>query len=255
MIERSACRDASWRASGGVLWQGSLGLRRDRLGVHWDLPEVEKAMKKRKIAAVAAAAVLLMSVGAGAALACKGSTVLYEDNFQTFDPTWGISSENIYVENGALIISPSADRIWSALNQTNVYTDMDFCVTYTMVQGANVNNSFGGVVFWGYDTQNYYTLDLTNDGYLQVSRKVGNRWLSPVSWRQSATIKAGLGQPNLIRVVTKGNNATIYINDQEAVSFTGQPPEGGGVIGLTGTSAADDRGVFRYQGLKITLPE
>ena len=62
------------------------------------------------------------------ALACKGSQVLYEDNFSTLDPDWGEKSSNLSVNNGKLIIQPEVNKGYSVINQGSIFEDMDFCV-------------------------------------------------------------------------------------------------------------------------------
>ena len=41
-----------------------------------------------------------------------------------------------------------------------------------------------------------------------------------------------MGKSNALRVQTKGNTATLFINDQQVGSFTGTPPAGGGQVGF-----------------------
>jgi hypothetical protein len=83
---------------------------------------------------------------------------------------------------------------------------------------------------------------------------VNQRSLSPVPWRESASIKKGLGQTNELRVVTKGAQATVFINDTQVVSFNGQPPQGGGFIGMIAFSPekATNKNVWEFSDLKVT---
>jgi hypothetical protein len=85
----------------------------------------------------------------------------------------------------------------------------------------------GGLIFWAKDNSNYYYLLVSGNGQFTVRRYVNSQSLAPVDWRESAAIKKGVGQVNELRVVTKGNQARVYINDTEVITFNGQVPERG----------------------------
>jgi len=57
-----------------------------------------------------------------------------------------------------------------------------------------------------------------------------------------------------LRVVTKGRQATAYINDKEVATFSGQPPPGGGCIGLYGQSGKSQN-IWQFSNLKVTSPQ
>ena len=47
----------------------------------------------------------------------------------------------------------------------------------------------------------------------------------------------GTGKSNTVRVLTKGNTATLFVNDQQVGTFDGTPPAGGGMAGFIGDSS------------------
>ncbi len=61
----------------------------------------------------------------------------------------------------------------------------------------------------------------------------------------------GIGQINNLRVVTKGRQATAYINDKEVVTINGQPPQGGGCVGISGGSAQDSQNTWQFANLRV----
>jgi hypothetical protein len=187
------------------------------------------------------------------ALACKGSQVLYEDNFATLDPAWGAQNDKQSVKDGKLVIQPEVNSSWSDINQGNVFEDMDACVKVVIAK-ADDPTWGGGFIFWAKDYNDYYYLLITGDGQYAVKRWVNGRSLSPVDWRESPAIKKGVGQTNELRVVAKGNQATVYINDTEVITFKGQPPQGGGFVGVRGSSAEKSPIVWEFSDLKITKP-
>ncbi len=84
-----------------------------------------------------------------------------------------------------------------------------------------------------------------------MSRLVGGRWLTPIAWTPNEAINKGLGQVNKLRVVTKGRQATAYVNDKQVATINGQPPAGGGCIGLTGGSAEKIQNTWQFSNLKV----
>ncbi len=93
---------------------------------------------------------------------------------------------------------------------------MDVRVNVSIAKSDNTSYS-GGLVFWAIDYEDYYYLLVSGDGWFAVKHWTNSRVLDPVPWRQSAALKKGVGVSNQLRLVTKGNQATVYINDAEAV--------------------------------------
>ena len=186
------------------------------------------------------------------ALACKGTEVLFEDNFATLDPAWGQASTNLSVNNGKMVIKPEGG--YHTLNQSFLLEDIDACVKLTLTSANNPSNALASIIFWGKDYTDYFTLQIDGNGSFTVAHKVKDRWLYPVSWRENAAVNKGVGQTNQLRVVTKGNQATVYINDKEVISFKGQAPPGGSLVGLRADSIENAQAVWEFSELKITKP-
>jgi hypothetical protein len=55
-------------------------------------------------------------------------------------------------------------------------------------------------------------------------------------------------------VVTKGNQATIFINGKEVVSFAGKPPEGGSVIGFRACSGPEGSNSVAFSNFQVVQP-
>jgi hypothetical protein len=207
---------------------------------------------RKKAAVVMLISIILLSV-AKDGLACKGSQILYEDKFATMDPSWGTPSQKQTVSSGKFIIQPEANKSSTALNQGIAFEDMDACVTVTLAKSDDPAYG-GGLVFWAKDFDDYYYLQLSGNGYFQIARWANGRFLYPVPWRENASVKQGVGQTNQLEVITKGNQATVYINGTEVVTIKGQPPQGGGLIGLKGDSSEKSQSIWEFSDLKITKP-
>ena len=179
----------------------------------------------------------------------EAGEILYEDKFTNLDPGWGTPGERLNVEDGKLTLKPSPDTTQSILNQANVFTDADISVDIILPAG-DVNVP-GGLIFWAKDLRNFYCLCIDAAGYFKISRYVTDRWLQPVGWIESEAIKKGIGQVNKLRVVTKSHQATAYINDQRVATFNGQPPQGGGCVGVSGGSPENAQNTWQFTNLQV----
>jgi len=176
--------------------------------------------------------------------------VLYEDNFTNLDPSWGTPSERLSVKDGKLTLKPAPNTTESVLNQSNVFDDADIGVE--VIVPAGDPNVPGGLIFWAKDHNNFYCLCIDAAGYFKISRYVTDRWLQPVGWIENEAINKGIGQVNKLRVVTKGHLATAYINDKQVTAFNGQPPEGGGCVGVSGGSPENAQNTWQFANLRVT---
>ena len=179
----------------------------------------------------------------------SGGEVLYEDNFANLDPSWGTPGEILSVKEGRLVLKPAVNSTQSVLNQSNLFDDADTELQVTLSSGDP--NVPGGLVFWAKDYSNFYCLCIDASGSFKVSHFVIDRWLNPVGWTESDTINKGVGQTNKLRVVTKGRQATAYINDQEIITINGQPPQGGGCVGVSGGSGQDSQNTWEFANLRV----
>jgi hypothetical protein len=202
------------------------------------------------------AAVLVMAVAMifVAANVCLAAKVVLEDKFATLDPAWGSPSSILNVKDGKFVITPEKNTTQTILNQANVLPDeMDASFAMTFIK-APAPTWGSGLVFWAKDYDEYYAVLLNAQGWFAVQRHVANRYLLPVAWRESDSIKKGEGAENQIKVVTKGNNATIFINGKEVITLNGQPPPGGSLIGFKAASGPEGVNTVGFANLQVTQP-
>jgi glucose/mannose transport system substrate-binding protein len=188
------------------------------------------------------------------------SEVLYEDNFSNLDPSWGPASEILSVKDGKLTLKPALNTTQSVLNQSHVFVDADIGIDVTMsASDANVLGGLdvpGGLIFWAKDYDSFYCLCINAIGSFKISQYVTGQWLTPVNWTKNEAINKGIGQVNRLRVVTKGDAVTAYVNDKQVVMIKGQPPPGGSRIGISGGSTKNSQDSWQFANLKVvaTLP-
>ena len=190
-------------------------------------------------------AFLMMTTGA---FACQGQAVLYEDDFSFADPAWGNYSD-VKIDQGVLSLIPAESGSSTLQNQSGFLEgNVDICVD--VVQNvADPSVSFAGLLFGGVDYNNYYLLQVSTNGYVNVVRLQKSKWLTPVPWTLTeGVVKAG-AEPSQIRIVTAGNIVTGFVNGQQVVQFRAQLPADGMLIGFYGGGAGSQ---FDFDNLKIT---
>ena len=178
-----------------------------------------------------------------------GGDILYQDDFTNLDPSWGTPGDILSVKDGKLVLKPALNTTQSVLNQSNVFDDADIEVAVTLSSGDPI--VAGGVIFWAKDYTNFYCLCIDAQGSFKISHFVTDRWLNPVGWTESDAINKGIGQVNKLRVVTRGRQASAFINDKQVIVITGQPPQGGGCVGISGGSAQDSQNTWQFANLRV----
>jgi glucose/mannose transport system substrate-binding protein len=178
-----------------------------------------------------------------------GGDILYEDDFTNLDPSWGTAGDILSVKDGKLVLKPALNTTQSVLNQSNVFDDADIEVEVTLSSGDPIVP--GGLIFWAKDYSNFYCFSIDANGSFKISHFVIDRWLTPVGWTESNAINKGVGQANKLRIVTKGRQATAYINDKEVITINGQPPQGGGCVGISGGSVQDSQNTWEFARLRV----
>jgi hypothetical protein len=184
---------------------------------------------------------------------CTGSQVLLQDNFQSMASNWGAADDVHSVKNGAMVVSPPANKLYIYLSSGNIFSDFSACVDVTATtSGPKQNYLYAGLAFWATDVNNVYYFSVAPAGTYSVSRYLNNNYFKVVDWTANAAIKKGLNQTNNLSVVTKGNQATLFVNGTQVATINGQPPQGGGEIGLVADSGPASRAVFQFANLKVT---
>jgi hypothetical protein len=205
-------------------------------------------MKRKAIIALMLVAVL------GIASVSWASTVLYEDKFTSMDPGWGAPDKNFNIKDGKMTVQPNAKETYTAIYEGNIFpNNMDAGITVKFVKAPDPNWG-AGLLFWSSGIKNFYGVLINANGWYTVQRRMGSRFINPVSWRQSDAIKKGTGVENRLRVETKDDKTTIFINDKEVISLTGTPPEGGSQIGVRVASGDNEPNVIEFTDLKVEKP-
>src|SRR6478672_6657617 len=162
------------------------------------------------------AAVAMLTL-AGPVLACKGNTVLLEDNFEEVDPAWSVS-DAVSIGPGKLSVTPQPGYTSVAWYNGQLFDDADICIDLVTPTANKPEDSAGGIMFFWDDWDNYFTFS-TSGGKAAVVRHQKGKHLTPISWRAVPGMNAKPGSPNTLRLTLKGSVGTIYVNDKQIATF------------------------------------
>lgn len=201
------------------------------------------------IATLWAFAVAFGCQATSAEAACDPNNVLFTDDFEFLDTSWGEADDQFFVKDGALTI-----KAWRS--QVNFSTQNEgghVCVDVTVTDAPDVHNSPAGLIFWWKDWDNFYYAFSWTDGGVEVRRVVKGK-VSVVFTTGVEAIKQGVGQTNSMELRLKPKDATLYINGAEVKRFKGVPPKGGGAIGIMASSPEAKPATFAFDNLVVSAP-
>jgi hypothetical protein len=176
-------------------------------------------------------------LGLAAAHPCQAaSQPVLSDPLSTWPLNFGGEGNSITEKDGAvhIILSPSTAN-WGIYNGFD-FTNMDASVTVVSnAKGGNI----GGLVFWASSPNDFFVFSSADiPGTFAVFHHIAgtpSTWRNIVPFMKSAAIKTG--QPNTLRVVTKGNSLALFINGQSVGQLGIMAPAGGGSVGIEAESA------------------
>jgi hypothetical protein len=185
--------------------------------------------------------------------ACEGKAVQFEEAFQTPDPGWGNQgNERQKMADGSALLTALPNAPWWSWNATYVFDAADICADVSLKTGEATPETGVGLMFWVADNSTLYAFSVYGDGTARVYRMVGGRWLTPAI-NKPIEAKLEPGKTVKMRIVTKGNEAKLYVDGKEIGAIKGQPPSGGGAVGLyVQTEDPNKEAVGAFSNLKVT---
>ena len=193
------------------------------------------------------------------ALACKGKTVLFRDNFTSTDPGWGLYDKStVAIGGGTLKLTPQPKHYAFIYYRGDVYQQADVCVTAAFAGQpgqSGLPDGDEGIVFGSEDYIGFYYFWISpkngTAGVRQWSAAAG-KYLIPMPPKKVPGLNTDVGAKNALRVVVDGTRATAYLNDRQLIELTMKPSKVGGIFGL-GAARVDDAPVtWTFDSFKIT---
>jgi hypothetical protein len=187
------------------------------------------------------------------AIACGGSKVIFEDTFEDNAGGWS-HKDTVEIKNGTFVFKLPADDMQSNLNVTFSVKDADICTEAVWPQGGDNPLLGAGLLFWGENNRTYYQFGILNNGSFWIARKRDGVWLGTIAANiDSSAIKTAPGASNTLRVDTKGNTLTFYINGTKVREARGQAPSAAWRFGVSGDNFDKEReATILFTSLKVT---
>jgi hypothetical protein len=173
-----------------------------------------------------------------------------EERLPGWDPGWGKPDANWNVTDGKLRITPLLNSSALLINQKRGFKDADLSVDVEMSKGEDMGQ-LGGLIFWAKGYNDFYAMVVSANGRFAVGRKLVGRWINPIAKTENAAVKTGIGQLNKLRVRTRGNLLTAYVNGIEVATLAGEPPQDAGYIGLYGESAETSQNIWDFTNVIV----
>jgi len=196
-------------------------------------------------------ALLFTTAAAQPSFACEGSEVVFEDAFTDDAGGWAVR-DSVEVKDGQFVFKLTPDDMQSNLNVTYTVENADICSEAVWPEGDQPVLG-AGLLFWGEDKKTYFQFGVLNNGKFWIARKQDGKWHTIAENIAASSIKTSPGASNTLRVTTKDNTVTFYINGTKVRDLRGQAPKGGWRFGLSGDNfdkTKDARAIFK--SVKVT---
>ena len=106
------------------------------------------------------------------------------------------------------MVRPPGGQYFWAWNTGFLFDDADVCYSATMLdKTSDPTLSYGGLMFWVADNDNFYTFITASNGYFKVGRYVSGNWVTdPIGWTVSPALKQGPNVTNSVRLKFEGTS-------------------------------------------------
>jgi hypothetical protein len=193
---------------------------------------------------------LAIAIAPGPALACKGSILVFADDFKVADPAWQSIDDDgkLTIAAGKLQVT-TAPGNGALVQYSGFFMDSgDACVDMVAPEVKDPQKILGGILF-GLTQTSFFGFVLRADGFAAVIRKEDGGWLFPVQMKKAGGAKPGANVSNTLRVTWKDAAAQTYINDQPFATIRIIRPIRNGKVGVY---AEPEGETYQFTNFKVT---
>jgi hypothetical protein len=138
--------------------------------------------------------------------------LLLEDDFSY--ERWNVYNDSEHRQGYAdgryfILVNAQEYSYWSMARET--FQDFVMEVETTQLDGPDSNDY--GVILRYQDDANFYSFEISGDGYYTFSKLVDDELFDIIPWQESRAIKQGHSH-NTLRVEAVGANFAFYVNDK-----------------------------------------
>ena len=201
--------------------------------------------------------ILILALIIFATAACGGGNQPYHE---TFDEPGDWSTDNDDEVRGEVIdgvydFEVKADDLSSWTTAGLEFSDGWYEVEATQVAGPD-NNLYGMVFRINNETDDFYTFQISGDGFVWIGRYQGGGEIeaTPIVddwWFESQAINQGADITNVLKVRTEAGNMIFYVNNQEVGRVTDNSFAEGD-IGLIVGSLGEGGVRIHFDNFKVT---
>ena len=178
--------------------------------------------------------------------------LLLEDDFS--HEQWNVYSDSEHRQGYAdgryfILVNAQEYSYWSMAGET--FQDFVLEVETTQLDGPDSNDY--GVILRYQDDANFYSFEISGDGYYTFSKLVDDELFDIIPWQESNTIKQG-NSHNTLRLEAVGDNFTFYINN-ELVDGAIDSDFGQGDVGLLAGTYQEPGVHIAFDNLRVWAVE
>jgi hypothetical protein len=178
--------------------------------------------------------------------------LLLEDDFSR--EQWNVHSDSEHRQGYAdgryfILIDVQEYNYWSMAGET--FQDFVMEVETIQVDGPDSNDY--GVILRYQDEANFYSFEISGDGYYTFSKLVDDELFDVIPWQESSAINQG-NSHNALRVEAVGPNFTFYINN-ELVDVAIDPDFSQGDVGLLAGTYQEPGAHIAFDNLRVWAVE
>jgi hypothetical protein len=186
----------------------------------------------------------------------SASGLLFEDDFSDPKSGWGTRTvpnyEVGYVDGEyGIVVHKTQQEAWAVAPQLSL-DNFSVQVDARRVSGPE-DNDFGLLVRYQEDSDDFYALTISSDGFFSAQLRQGEAWEELVKWTESPAIQKGEKAINRLKVECRGAEMRFYANGALLITLQDSTLSGGTLGLMAGTFDIGDVAIrfdnFRVQAL------
>jgi serine/threonine-protein kinase len=189
----------------------------------------------------------------------SGWPLVLADDFSAEGNAWSIGDYSDSLVAGSRSIDDGVyrwkaeafdDFVWWVIPDVDAASDLYLAVDARLIGG--VSDAQYGLVFRRVDSENYYLLLVSDDGYFEFVGVSEGDWTLFVEWTETSALRPG--EVNRLEIVAQGSQFTFYINGEYVGEYSDDGLTSGKPALVVGLSEAGDTSVVEFDNFELRVP-